>query len=144
MIGKYIYKNKINLRFTDFDSYGIAHHSKYLVWLEECRIAFINMVDKNNIWEKYRFLLTSVAVEYKKAVLFEDDYEIFMKVEMNEEIPKICFDYKIINLQTNRICATASTKHIITDNTNHILIDIPLELKNMMKNISSMEEKICT
>lgn len=128
------YISSINLRFTDFDSYGIAHHSKYLVWFEECRIRFIDKVDKEGIWKNYRFLLTHAEVNYKKAVLFDENYDVHMMLKIDEDIAKIHFSYKIINQENGRVCATGSTSHIITDDKNRILIKVPLDFKIMLEN----------
>ena len=69
--------------YHETDQMGLIHHSNYVKWMEEARIAFMDELGLS-----YRSLeesgiaspVTGINVEYKKPVRFDDEIEIRVSV----------------------------------------------------------------
>ena len=107
----FVYVRKAHYHETDM--MGVVHHSNYLKWMEEARIAFMDFVgtgyaevEKNSVVSP----VTGVTVDYKKPVLFGDEIEIRLSVKAYTGIRlEIC--YKMFNRTRNEICTVATSKH---------------------------------
>lgn len=75
------YKFSLTPRFSDFDSYGVVHHSNYLRYVEEARISFLkdifnlnmNDLEKNDI----RILVVNLNIKYKSGITDTGEIDIY-------------------------------------------------------------------
>ena len=44
--GDYPFRHRIRVRFAETDAMGIVHHSNYLLYLEEARVAYLRSLDR--------------------------------------------------------------------------------------------------
>ncbi|MBO4217854.1 MAG: acyl-CoA thioesterase [Clostridia bacterium] len=107
----FVYVRKAHYHETDM--MGVVHHSNYLKWMEEARIAFMDFVgtgyaevEKNSIVSP----VTSVTVDYKKPVRFDDEIEIRLSVKAYTGI-RLEIGYEMFNRTKNELCTAAASKH---------------------------------
>lgn len=114
-------------RFSDIDSYSIAHHSKYFCWFEDGRFFLLNQilnVGKGNI-EEIKAPIIKLGCNYKKAIKFLDDYVIIITINLNEMKPCLNFKYKIMNMEETIIYAEAFTDHVFIDDKGNLKLTYP-------------------
>lgn len=104
--------------YHETDQMGIIHHSNYLKWMEEARIALMDKLGFS--YKKMEELgiispVVAASCEYKKPVKFNDDVFIDVTVEEYNGI-KLTFNYTIINKETNEISTIGKTKHCFMKN----------------------------
>ena len=109
-----VYKRKA--QYHETDQMGIIHHSNYIKWMEEARIACMGErgvgygeVEKRGIISP----VAGVSVSYKKPVLFDDEVEITVSVKKyNGAVLEL--EYEFYNATRNESCTVASSKHCFT------------------------------
>ena len=92
---------------------GLIHHSNYVKWMEEARIAFMD-----DIGISYRSLeeggivspVTGISVEYRKPVHFDDEVEIGVSVGKYTGV-KLEIIYHIYNRSMEEPAAEAVSHH---------------------------------
>ena len=100
-------------QYHETDQMGLIHHSNYVKWMEEARIAFMD-----ELGVSYRALeeggivspVTGISVDYKKPVRFDDEVEILVSV-VNYTGVKLEIAYSMFNKTTGELAAEAVSKH---------------------------------
>lgn len=92
---------------------GIIHHSNYVKWMEEARVAYMDHLDysfakveENGIGSP----VVGLSVEYKSPVRFNDIVEIRLSITRYSGIV-MEVSYEIFNTTTGLLSATAKSKH---------------------------------
>jgi len=99
--------------YHETDQMGVIHHSNYLKWMEEARIQFMDELGFSyDKMEKLGVIspVASVALEYKKPVLFNETVCVYIKIEVYNGI-RLELSYEIRNKETNDLCVLAKSKH---------------------------------
>ena len=103
-------------QYHETDQMGIIHHSNYVKWMEEARIAFMgelgfgyNEVEKRGIVSP----VAGISVSYKRPVLFDDVVEIEVSVKRYSGVV-LELEYRFFNVTRNEVCTLASSKHCFT------------------------------
>ena len=99
--------------YHETDQMGLIHHSNYVKWMEEARIAFMDELGLS-----YRSLeesgiaspVTDINVEYKKTVRFDDEIEIKVSVGKYTGV-KLEVKYFIYNVTSDELSAEATSSH---------------------------------
>ena len=99
--------------YHETDQMGIIHHSNYLKWMEEARIALMDKLGFS--YKKMEDLgvispVTGVDLEYKNPTKFNDNVVISVKVLEYTGV-KLTFEYEIADKETNKINAIGHSKH---------------------------------
>ena len=100
-------------QYHETDSMGIIHHSNYVKWMEEARIAYMESLGFG--YEKVEKLgiispVASVSVSYKTPVHFNETVDITVSLtRYSGVIQEIA--YTITNTTTGELSATATSKH---------------------------------
>ncbi len=128
--------------YHETDQMGLIHHSNYVKWMEEARIAFMDELGLS-----YRSLeesgiaspVTDINVEYKKTVRFDDEIEIKVSVGKYTGV-KLEVKYFIYNVTSDELSAEATSSHCFIKDGRIISLkrDKP-ELDEMIR--KSMEDK---
>ena len=128
--------------YHETDQMGLIHHSNYVKWMEEARIAFMDELGLS-----YRSLEesgiaspgTDINVEYKKTVRFDDEIEIKVSVGKYTGV-KLEVKYFIYNVTSDELSAEATSSHCFIKDGRIISLkrDKP-ELDEMIR--KSMEDK---
>ena len=100
-------------QYHETDQMGVIHHSNYVKWMEEARIAFMDELGLS-----YRSLeesgiaspVTGINVEYKKPVHFDDEMEIRVSVGKYTGV-KLEVKYFIYNVTSDELSAEATSSH---------------------------------
>ena len=105
------YCRKIN--YYETDKMGITHHSNYIRFMEEARIAFLDQYGWG--FDRLEALglispVLSVSCKYKETTTFCDELCIEVKVEAFNGV-KFTIVYTIINRKTGKEVLTGTTEH---------------------------------
>lgn len=125
---KIYYLYTITPRFSNTDSYGVMHHSSYYKWCEEARFAFSkdklgfdeDLLNGKNI----KFPVIESYCRYKNPVVYGEMLSIEVELTVHKSA-KITFEYKVRNIEINKLYAELKTVHMFLDNSNRICLNIP-------------------
>lgn len=97
-MNEYIYK--MIPRFSDFDSYGIVHHSQYLKFVEEGRIQMVRDIFKQELEEiienDINVFVMDVYIKYVNFIQNARPILVALKLKLVEEV-YLHFDFKIMS-----------------------------------------------
>lgn len=117
-------------RFEDMDSYGVLHHSRYLVLIEEAKMAFMQDPDffgMNILEENVKFLISELEIRYIRAIQYTSGVPAIIKLVFSiEDEIKILFDFEIY--YKDKLSCKGTASHIVTDSNNHLKLELPDEL----------------
>lgn len=113
---EYIHK----VQYYETDRMGITHHSNYIRWMEEARVALLN-----GLGYGYRRLeedgvvspVVAVECQYKRPTTFDDEINIHIEVEKYSGV-RLAFRYTMTDLMTGELVLTGRTEHCFL-NRNH-------------------------
>ena len=96
-------------QYHETDQMGFIHHSNYVKWMEEARIAFMDEMGFS-----YRKLeecgivspVTGISVQYKNPTGFDDEIEIGVTVKKYTGV-KLELAYTMINVTKGELAAEA-------------------------------------
>lgn len=119
---------KERVRYGETDQMGVAYHGAYAQWFEIGRTQYCK--SKGVVYREleetgYGLVVVEMFVSYKKALKYDDEFEIHTSVgEINKKMIK--FEYKII--KDSQVCATGYTKHLFISMKNFKSTDAPKEV----------------
>ncbi len=136
----FIYERKMN--YYETDMMGIIHHSNYIRFMEEARIAFLDSTKM-----PFRMLgdrgitvpVLYVNCEYKQMVRINDIVQIELKVTKYTGV-KMQMDYVFRNKETGEITTTGSSGHCFINEKGDPII-LKKEFPEYHENILSYLEK---
>ena len=107
----FTYTRRANYHETD--KMGIIHHSNYIKWMEEARLAYLAKIgvdyaamERNGVYSP----VVSLAVDYKRPIEFGDTVELRLNIAKYNGVTAE-FDYEFINAAKNELSASAHSKH---------------------------------
>lgn len=107
----FTYKRKA--QYHETDQMGIIHHSNYVKWMEEARIAYMDSLGYG--FDKVESLgvlspVAGISVSYKNPVRFNDTVHISISLtRYSGVIQEVA--YTFTNATTGELSATATSKH---------------------------------
>ena len=100
-------------QYHETDKMSIIHHSNYVKWMEETRVAFMDSLG----YSFRRMEQTGIAspvvgitVDYKKPVEFDDDVEVRLSI-LKYSGAVLELGYEFFNVTKGEVCTTATSKH---------------------------------
>ena len=107
----YVYRRKAHYHETD--KMGIIHHSNYVKWMEEARIAFMESLGYG--YDKVEELgiyspVAGISVSYKNPVNFNDTVDIEVSITRYSGVIQE-ISYTFTDVTTGELAATATSKH---------------------------------
>ena len=134
----FTYQRKAHYHETD--QMGFIHHSNYVKWMEEARVAFMDEIGLS-----YRNLeeggivspVTSISVDYKRPVLFDDELEISVSVNKYSGV-KLEIGYAIYNKTKDELAAEAVSHHCFMKDGRVVSLkranpELDVKIKNKME-----------
>lgn len=120
------------VQFEDVDSYGIAHHTKIIAYLERARVHFIisKGIDINNI--SYGVVLTNLNINFKRPLLMLDKFDVEVRIKKLENVRFEWF-YKII--KDNKVVIEATIEQVVIDLDSKKVIQMPDEFTDILESI---------
>lgn len=112
------YSIKRKVHYYETDAMAIVHHSNYLRFFEEARVAWFNdrsLVRELN-GEKAFFPLVESHAKYKKPARFDDEIEI--RIQARLVGARYHFQYgvfKLVKGEEPLLLATGGTTHVLVD-----------------------------
>ena len=93
------HKIKMNIRFSDLDAMGHVNNAKYLTYLEEARIDYLNnMLCLSNENLDYQAVIAKVDINYLKQIRLGDKLEIYSRIF---KLGNKSFDFEILVVINN-------------------------------------------
>ena len=79
----YPFAQRIRVRFAETDAMGIVHHSQYLLYFEEARVAFLRHV--GHPYDEVRaegveMAVLEASVRYRKPLEFDDVFDVHVTI----------------------------------------------------------------
>ena len=78
---EYPFHHPIRVRFAETDAMGIVHHSRYLPYLEEARVAYLRHLGhpyQENQAAGIDFAVLEAAVQYRSPLHFDDEVDVHL------------------------------------------------------------------
>ena len=100
-------------QYHETDKMGFVHHSNYIKWMEEARVAFMDELGFSyHALEDLGIVspVTGISIEYKKSTDFDDLIEIRVSVLRYTGV-RLEISYEMINKETGEICTSAVSSH---------------------------------
>ena len=100
-------------QYHETDKMGIIHHSNYIKWLEEARIAYMEHLGYG--FDKVEQLgivspVAGISISYKTPVLFNETVDIQITLTRYSGVIQEV-SYNIVKQGTGELCAPAVSKH---------------------------------
>lgn len=115
-----------NAKYYETDQMAIIHHSNYIRWMEEARVAFMS-----HIGFSYRMMeemgivspVLHVECDYKSMTRFDDTVVIAVRVTQYNGI-KLGLEYVMQDKESGEVRAVAGSRHCFLNREGH-----PVSLK---------------
>lgn len=110
-------------KYYETDQMGIIHHSNYIRWMEEARIAMMEeMGFSYRRMEELGIIspVLSVQCEYKNMVHFDDTVRIEVDIKQYNGI-KLTVNYRMINETTGQVCTLGESSHCFLNQEGRII-----------------------
>ena len=107
----FTFSRKANYHETD--KMGIIHHSNYIKWMEEARIAYMESLGYGFDKVEEKGIVSPVAgitITYKTPVLFNEVVDIQISLTRYSGVVQEV-SYTFVKHNTGELCATATSKH---------------------------------
>ncbi len=100
------------VQFYETDQMTVVHHSNYLRFMEEARVAWATrngLIDYQKIESASHFAVLETRVKHLKPALFGDLLKVF--VQVRRKAIRVVFQYRIVN-QKDDVVALGETIHV--------------------------------
>lgn len=95
---------------------GIVHHSNYLRYLEEARVAWAQergWLDFQNPTSAFQLAVVGAELQYKKPLRFGDEFSVRLRVGRSGV--RLIFEYQILVGTSELVYLSARTTHVALD-----------------------------
>lgn len=117
-----IYTFPVTVEFEDVDSYRIAHHIKFIAYLERARVRFLTELGFDLYPEGVSIVLYSLDIRYKKPAFLLDKLDVSVFVNSVEDY-RLELGYKI--KRDRDLLLRASSGIAFMDNETKSIIPAP-------------------
>ncbi len=100
-------------QYHETDKMSIIHHSNYVKWMEETRVAFMDSIGYSFRKMEQTGIaspVVGITVDYKKPVEFDDDVEVRLSI-LKYSGAVLELGYEFFNVTKGEVCTTAMSKH---------------------------------
>ena len=113
-----------HVQYYETDRMGITHHSNYIRWMEEARVAFLEELGWG--YEKLEDMgivspVTQAACEFKKPTTFSDLVEITVEVQEYRGV-RLLLSYRMVNERTKELVAEGTSGHCFLNREGQVMI----------------------
>lgn len=110
------YMHKV--QYYETDKMGITHHSNYIRWMEEARVAFLE--EAGYPFDKLEEMgivspVLSISCDYKHPTTFADEITITARVKEFRGV-KLCMEYEMKNVAGLVVCVGTSSHAFLGKN----------------------------
>lgn len=134
-----IYSYSHRIQYYETDGMRIVHHSNYIRWMEEARIAFMEDIGygyDHMEQDGISIPVLSVTCNYKVMMHFGQTCRIDVRiVKLTPVRMSLCYEF--YDAETGTLCGTAASGHCFIDKNGH-----PVSLKRHLPEIFEMYKKL--
>ncbi|MDE5885924.1 MAG: acyl-CoA thioesterase [Oscillospiraceae bacterium] len=109
--------------YYETDQMKIVHHSNYIRWFEEARIAYFDNIGYDFVKQE-RFGIVcpvlSVQAEYRNMIRFGDKIQIATRLTKYNGV-RYEFSYLVKHAGTGELCCTGTSSHCLLDPEGRII-----------------------
>ena len=112
------------VHYYETDKMGIVHHSNYIRWMEEARVAYLDQIGAGFAGMEARGVLSPVIgvdCRYLRPCRFDDRLRIRVRVTEFRGV-RLRVAYEIFNETTGELAATGSSDHCFTDAEGRLIV----------------------
>ena len=109
--------------YYETDQMKIVHHSNYIRWFEEARIAYFDNIGYDFVKQERSGIVCpvlSVQAEYKNMIRFGDKIQITTRLTEYNGV-RYGFSYLVENVQLGEICCKGKSTHCLLDPKGKII-----------------------
>jgi acyl-CoA thioester hydrolase len=111
----YGFSHRVRVRFAETDAMGIVHHSRYLPYLEEARVAFLRHL--GHPYTELRadgsdYAVLECFVQYRSPVYFDEQVDVHLRLS---HATRASFQMDYLLAVDHDVRATAATVHGCVD-----------------------------
>jgi len=132
----YSFSHDIRVRFAETDAMGVMHHSSYVAFLEETRVAYLRALGRpygDLRAEGFELAVLELVLQYRQSARFEDVIEVHTRVR---SMRGASFQMDYLLLIEGSICASGATVHGVVDQQGRAT-RAPAWLKELLTGIPS-------
>ena len=107
----YPFNHSIRVRFAETDAMGIVHHSRYLPYLEETRVAYLRHLGHPYSQlraEGFDYAVLECFVQYRRPLQFDEEVDVHLSLA---EVARTTFQMAYLLTVAGEVRATAVTVH---------------------------------
>jgi len=107
----YSFAHRIRVRFAETDAMGIVHHSRYLPYLEEARVAYLRDIGRpysEMRKEGVEHAVLECFVQYRKPLRFDEEIDVHLVLA---KVTRATFQIAYLVTVDDEVRATAITVH---------------------------------
>ena len=111
----YSYAHPVRVRFAETDAMGVAHHSSYVAWLEEARVALLRSMGTpypDIRAQGFDFAVLELFTNYRRSALFDEIVVVHTKIA---GLRGATFQMDYLLTIDDDVCAPAATVHGVVD-----------------------------
>jgi acyl-CoA thioester hydrolase len=111
VVADYPFHHQIRVRFAETDAMGIVHHSRYLPYLEEARVAYLRHVGHPYTqWQAdgIESAVLEAFVRYRRPLRFDDVVDVHLALA---KVTRATFQMAYLLTVEDQTAATAVTVH---------------------------------
>jgi acyl-CoA thioester hydrolase len=131
------FEYRVRVRFCEVDEYGFAWHGHYLAWFEAARIEMLReagLTPAELLRMGYLVPVLDLSIACKSPVRSDEEVTIFCSIEPAEKALLI-FQYRIIEKESGRLCATGRTSHVVLNRREAMLYLLPDEILGPLRQL---------
>jgi len=107
----YAFSHRIRVRFAETDAMGIVHHSRYLLYLEEARVAYLRHLDRPYTAmraEGVDHAVLECFLQYRAPLRFDEELDVHLVLA---KVTRATFQLAYLVTVADEPRATAVTAH---------------------------------
>jgi acyl-CoA thioester hydrolase len=107
----YPFSHRLRVRFAETDLMGVVHHSRYLPYLEEARVAYLRYIGHPyGEWREAGLdaAVLEVFVQYRRPLRFDDEVDVHLAVAA---ATRTTFQMAYLLTVDGEVAASAVTVH---------------------------------
>lgn len=109
--------------YYETDQMKIVHHSNYIRWFEEARVAYLDAIGMSFAEQEKKGIVSpvlTVDAKYIRMVRFGDTVEITTRVNLYNGL-RWGFSYEVRDKATGELCCTGTSTHCFLDEKGAII-----------------------
>lgn len=110
-------------KYYETDQMGIIHHSNYIRWMEEARVALMSYIGCGYAEMEQGGVISPVVhvqCEFKHMVCFDDTVEIRVWIQKYNGV-RLWLGYEMTNTKNNTVCAAGESGHCFLDKNKRVI-----------------------